>query len=660
MTRSPGEGLQSDIKVLLHKNPNGLSIEEVSTELAISRTTAAKYLSAMEQSGMVESRPYGPAKIFSLSERLPIDNIVSILPHLMLVLNENLIITQVNDSLLTFFHLEKSSLLNQEIQYTSLGSYINESRVELLKCAIDGIPQSLEEDLTFEGKKYYFLIRIIPTIFDQGEKGIVIIFEDISTLKRYQEHLEELVAERTTKLSEINIQLQNEIVQHQDVCYQLEQSQNQYRQLIENSTDIILKYNAEGGLIFHNILAEKTLGVHSTQHKKNNFLGTCIPNKKKNQEYAKTLFSELLSDPLMIKRAEFEYPSPYSLWISWTFHTITSITNNAPEILCIGNEITEHILAEKRLMESKEQLARIIAHLPDPTFVINAERKIVLWNQAMKEMTGITAEQVIGKEKTFFSPFIYGSHRPILSDLIFEPDNEEIKEYFQDLTIVDDFIAAETTGVSKDGKNRLFWVKVTPIRDAKGSIVAVIQSLRDITSRRRLEETLMESECRTRGVLEASKDLIIVINSKHEVVYSNAAYARISGQETDTLYKKSIFDIFLPGNSEEWEIYILSALQTQLSNRVEITGDIGNREIILDIYIIPFYPEHHEELYLLIDMRDITALKEKGAPLWEEEGTLQEIGRQVSKIIPRINFRGSFVPLALIAVVLIAFTGNYI
>lgn len=48
------EGLQNDIRALLHSYPKGLSIEEISTHLSISRTTTAKYLNAMEQTGQIE------------------------------------------------------------------------------------------------------------------------------------------------------------------------------------------------------------------------------------------------------------------------------------------------------------------------------------------------------------------------------------------------------------------------------------------------------------------------------------------------------------------------------------------------------------------------------------------------------------------------------
>ena len=121
-----------------------------------------------------------------------------------------------------------------------------------------------------------------------------------------------------------------------------------------------------------------------------------------------------------------------------------------------------------------------------------------------------------------------------------------------------------------------------------------------------------------------------------------------------------IDDTHLPGNFDEWTRLLNIAIRTQLSNRVEIEADIDGRRFILDTYIIPFYPEHSDELQLLIDMRDITVMKGTGDPLWDEEGTLQEIGKQVSKIIPHIHKNYSLTPFMISLLLLMAVLGNYV
>jgi PAS domain S-box-containing protein len=660
MARTPTEGLQNDIRVLLRTNPKGLSIEEISTRLSISRTTTAKYLNAMEQTGQIESRPYGPAKVYTLTERIPLDNLVSILPYMIIVLSDSLTILQVNNALLDFFKLEKNDLAGRDLRYTSLGSYLNDSRLQILQDAIEGIPQFIEEDITIEGTTSFFTIRIIPTLFENGGKGIVIVFEDITALKNAQIHLEELVEKRTSELEKVNKKLSEENTKYRKVREQLALKEHQYEQLVENSTDLILKFSSDGILIFYNLTAGSVLGIDSSQNKEYQFIGSCIPDNPSNQEFADSLISSLISDPTVIKKKEIEYlDGKEPIWISWTFRNISSQITSAPEILCIGTEITERILSERRHTKSEQQLSEILSHLPDPTFVINPQRKIVLWNKAMEEMTGVEAEAVVGKERTFFTPSIFGYSRPILADLIFDPDSEEYVKYFQNLLKEEEVLTAETTGIGKKGEEVIFWVKVTPLKDENEQAIGAIQSMRDITSIKALEASLIQSEGLVRGILEASKDLIVVLDHEKRYSFLNSAYEKVFRCNIGELKGKSILDIPLPGDPEVWNRSIDSLIQTRLSNRVEVPYSHDSHDYWLDCYLVPFSPPPTGKMHILLEIRDVSGLKGGNTALWKEETALQEIGKQVSRLIPTLNMSNCMVLLPVIAIMLLAFTGNY-
>ena len=55
------------------------------------------------------------------------------------------------------------------------------------------------------------------------------------------------------------------------------------------------------------------------------------------------------------------------------------------------------MLVEESLWESERRLADIIFFLPDPTYTIDPEGKFIAWNLAMEEMTGIKANDILGK-----------------------------------------------------------------------------------------------------------------------------------------------------------------------------------------------------------------------------------------------------------------------
>ena len=87
-------------------------------------------------------------------------------------------------------------------------------------------------------------------------------------------------------------------------------------------------------------------------------------------------------------------------------------------------ELAERKRAEEALKESRQLMADIVSFLPDPTFVIDRQGKVISWNKAMEEMSGIAASDILGKGDYEYALPFHGERRPVLIDLIFEPQAE--------------------------------------------------------------------------------------------------------------------------------------------------------------------------------------------------------------------------------------------
>lgn len=141
---------------------------------------------------------------------------------------------------------------------------------------------------------------------------------------------------------------------------------------------------------------------------------------------------------------------------------------------------------ESAYAESQQRLSDIINFLPDATFAIDLEGKVIIWNKAMELMSGVDAAHILGKGDHEYSVPFYGSRRPILIDLIFASE-KEIQDNYQFVTKVEDSILAEAA-VEFGGKGlRNLWGKASPLYNAKGEIIGAIEAIRDVTAQKTAE-----------------------------------------------------------------------------------------------------------------------------------------------------------------------------
>jgi PAS domain-containing protein len=138
-------------------------------------------------------------------------------------------------------------------------------------------------------------------------------------------------------------------------------------------------------------------------------------------------------------------------------------------------------LSEQYLRDSERKLLDIINFAPDPTFAIDSDGKIIAWNKAIEELTGVKAKDVMGKGNYEYSIPIYGYRRPIFIDLLFsdEPDD---KHGYSRVLKEGHSITTENWQEFKDLGKRLLWIKASPLYDEKGKLAGAIESIRDITN----------------------------------------------------------------------------------------------------------------------------------------------------------------------------------
>ena len=207
----------------------------------------------------------------------------------------------------------------------------------------------------------------------------------------------------------------------------------------------------------------------------------------------------------------------------------------------LRQEIQERKRIEEALRNSERRLADIINFLPDATFAIDGEGRVIAWNRAMEEMTGLKAGAIVGKGNSEYAVPFYGERRPMLADLVLRPDQAREGQY----TFVErhqDTLVAETFLPSLRGGTHL-WGKARLLYDSQGKVSGAIESMRDITALKRAAHALRESEQRYRNIIENAVEGIFQATADGRYLSVNPAFARMCGYSSPEEMMKEVTDI---------------------------------------------------------------------------------------------------------------------
>lgn len=183
----------SRVMELLKEEPRGLSITDISRLLNMNRNSVSKYLNMLLISGHVDMRSIGVAKVYFLSHRVPISAMLDFSSDAILVLNSDQKIVQVNDNFLVFTGYERDEIMGIKLPESSLPVVSNAVVLKSINDLLRGFEDAREIEWEDDSGNYFFLVKLIPTVFDDGSPGITIILEDVSEIRKMLRDKERLI-----------------------------------------------------------------------------------------------------------------------------------------------------------------------------------------------------------------------------------------------------------------------------------------------------------------------------------------------------------------------------------------------------------------------------------------------------------------------------------
>lgn len=163
-----------------------------------------------------------------------------------------------------------------------------------------------------------------------------------------------------------------------------------------------------------------------------------------------------------------------------------------------GRRASNHDISGRKelsiaLQDSRQRLADIFDFLPDATFVLDQDHKVIAWNKAIEELSGVFSKNMLGQGEQAYSIPFYGERRNLLIDLLDRKDDELTSQYQGVVRKGERLFAEAFCPALHNGKGAHVWAVVSPLYDSNGMRTGAIESIRDITVIKEAEANLARS-----------------------------------------------------------------------------------------------------------------------------------------------------------------------
>ncbi|QTA82582.1 Two component system response regulator/histidine kinase, PAS and HAMP domains-containing [Desulfonema limicola] len=160
---------------------------------------------------------------------------------------------------------------------------------------------------------------------------------------------------------------------------------------------------------------------------------------------------------------------------------------------------------------------------------------------------------------------------------------------------------SEETGISKDGSRSHWCAQASPIKNAQGEVVAVVEMCLDITLRKHLEERIRKTEEQYRVIFDNIPNPVFVLDSETlEILDYNESQRAVFGYDKHELLGKSFMDMF---EQSDRESYANEIKTSNIINKIRYRTRDGHIRFI-NLRVSP--SEYMEKKTLLVTASDIT------------------------------------------------------
>jgi two-component system, cell cycle sensor histidine kinase and response regulator CckA len=334
-------------------------------------------------------------------------------------------------------------------------------------------------------------------------------------------------------------ELEREAVRHKEADEALRQSEERYRLVAENVSDVLWMRDMNLKFTYVSSSVEKLSGYTveeaMTLPIEKIYTSRSIALALKALEEEIALEKDESSNPSRVRKLELEgyHKNGSTVWTESKMIFLRDSAGRVSGILGVSRDITERKKMERAVIEAREDWERTFDAVPDLIAILDKSYRIVRVNKAMAECLGMVPEEAIGL--TCYE-HIHGTKAPpsFCPHAKLLVDGKEHSVEVREQPLGGDFL-----------------VSVSPVYNTEGQLSGSVHVARNITESKRAEEAVRASEERIRSIFTAAPIGIgVVVNRLLTEV--NQRFCHMVGYTRDELINQSARIVY--PSDEDYEL----------------------------------------------------------------------------------------------------------
>jgi len=391
-------------------------------------------------------------------------------------------------------------------------------------------------------------------------------------------------------------QMQKHSEQFRHTMAALQLSEEQYRVLLEDQTEVICRFKVDGTILYVNDAYCRLFGKS-----RESLIGhkwQPVAWHEDTQLIHEKLQQLSPDNPIAVIENRVVCKGGVIRWAQFINRGFFDDEGRLIETQSVGRDITERKELEEKLAASTNEIEDLYDKAPCGYHSVGTDGIYLRINATELSWLGYQREEIVGKKR--------------LSDFYTPEGKQQLNEQFPIFLREGEVKNLEYELTSKTGTSRYVSLSATTIKDADGNFLRSRGVMYDITERKQIEEKLHKLTDEQNAMLD--NDLIAIFKVRDRtIVWKNRAVAQIFGYEHDELIGK-LTRVLYPDDQSfqalgESAYPVLDANGTYRA-RLDMVRKNGEK-IWVDVSGAMLPGDGHDSLWMMLDITEIKKQQEQ-------------------------------------------------